>query len=106
MRTRDSKHRLDRVTFTLQLPRQENDFHTTVTAVGTAETKRAHLWVASESWSRPSTNYDYDACTFLHHIALVAVTDAPDTRELLDQQMHGLAFIGEGWWEQPKLAFS
>ena len=97
---------LDRVTFSLHLPRHQNDFATTVTAVGTSELRRSHLWVISESWTRPSTNYDYDAATFLHHVALVSISDQPNTRAKLDAQMRGLDFAAEPWVEpHPQLPF-
>lgn len=77
MAFRSPTHTLDTVTFTLKLPLAKNDHTATLTALGSAETKRAGLWTWSEDWAKEELADGMDPTDTLRWWALIALQDHP-----------------------------
>lgn len=89
-------HVLTSVRFSLHLPTPQNGSSWRLEAAGESVTQRASLWSVQESWQRDDVSRGYQPCDALHHLALVAAQDRPNTQDALEKALHGL-----GWEDVP-----
>lgn len=82
-------HALTHVRFDLELPRRANGYQATVGVIGRSSTKRASLWTYSETFPEASPGQDFMPTDALHHLALIAIQDRPDTQARLEHLLHG-----------------
>lgn len=83
-------HRLDSVTFNLHLGRLDEEHEHQLAVHGRATTKRADLWTYVESFDPVASRANgYSAADALHHIALVACQDRPNTIDRLQFALSG-----------------
>lgn len=95
----NAQHKLERVSFTLNLQDMLSIGEVGLHAHGEASTARHHLWNYEEVFddlSQPIKGYS--AADALHHIALVAMQDRPVRLDDLE-----LALRGGVSWSQPPL---
>lgn len=76
-------HRLDRVMFTLTFDPTPDPQVITGRAWGESNTRRRVLWSEASVWSEEDSNLSHAPADWLHHIALVAVQDRPNSSERL-----------------------
>jgi hypothetical protein len=89
-------HVLTSVRFTLHLPTSENGSRYRLEAAGESVTSRGSLWSVKEVWERTDVTEGYQPCDSLHHLALVAAQDRPNTQDGLSKSLFGL-----GWEDVP-----
>ena len=99
MRPTKPHHRLARVEFTLHLPVDPADRSSVMRATGYSDTKRAALWNYHEAFDSVLDNEKgYGVADALHHVALVALQDRPNSLDRLQFALRGgLA------WEQSQM---
>lgn len=77
-------HRLTEVRFTLQLSHPDVEVPVIVgLAQGSGETKRTSLWTESNIWTGDELAQGNVVADWVHHIALAALQDRPNTSERL-----------------------
>lgn len=90
MRPKNPMHKLERVTLRVYLPNDASPNAVTTSAEGWAPTKRGHLWHVNESWSSDERSPGMmEPADWIHHLALVAMQDRPNTPERLDFALTG-----------------
>lgn len=82
-------HALTHVGFDLELPRRANDYEARLYAVGRSSTKRASLWTFHETYAQASPGHGMMPTDALHHLALIAMQDRPDTQARLEHFLQG-----------------
>lgn len=76
-------HRLTTVSLTLQFPGPpDEDGPVYGVASGRSQTRRAPLWQETNSWA-DGADLRHEPADWLHHIALVALQDRPNSTERL-----------------------
>lgn len=76
-------HELQRVRFTLELPTSALPGVVRGTAIGESEFRRAPLWAESTSWNEREDDARHAPADWLHHLALTALQDRPNSQERL-----------------------
>lgn len=91
-------HRLNRVEFTLYLPRYDHAVSSEMRAAGYSDTKRAALWHYHEAFDHVlDAEKGYGVGDALHHVALVALQDRPNSLDRLEFALRG----GLAWEQAP-----
>lgn len=75
--------RLQQVVFTLDIVESDPVDVVTVRAHGTSEYRRRVLWHEHSSWSEDSSDIRHEPADWVHHVALAALQDRPNTSERL-----------------------
>lgn len=82
-------HKLATVTITLHLPTRANSFTGVVRAEGRAQSKRDNLWSVSEEFTEAAQINGMSMTDAVHHLALIAVQDRPDTQDRFEYYLRG-----------------
>lgn len=92
------KFHLDRVDFTLKLPRAGVTDETTLFVAGRSTYSRTHLWSYEERWSAVDPSRDLSPTDALHWIATAVWQDRPTVGYQLDRSLRG-----DPLWDQLQL---
>lgn len=92
------KFHLDRVDFSLHLPRRGLDRAAMLNVFGRSEYSRPHLWTYQETWKASDPTRDLSPVDTLHWIALAVWQDRPTATYQLNRSLRG-----EPLWDQLEL---
>lgn len=76
-------HKLRVVTFRLEFGEPAGETVINALAQGHAETRRTSLWSEANVWTEATADVRHEPADWLHHIALVALQDRPNSTERL-----------------------
>ena len=75
--------RLERVELTLDFTQEGGHDLILSTATGSSQYRRRSLWHEQATWSDVDSDLRHEPADWLHHIALTAIQDHPNTQERL-----------------------
>lgn len=78
-----TNHQLHKVRFTLELPTGPEPGVVSAYVTGESGTKRGRLWHEANVWTEGQDDCRHAPADWIHHVALTAVQDRPNSQERL-----------------------